>query len=118
MMSDSPSQELIPDKHFLIENMSCLVIAYILLVTPHYIVRIAKKEIFRKVHHTQESLVSIHQQIENTTKKIKESDDFSSLKHGNEGTCKEISKKKPVFISRICNVALYSRILQRNYLAL
>jgi hypothetical protein len=70
-MSDSPSQELIPDKHFLIEIMPGLIIAYILLVTSHYIVRIAEKEVFRKVHHTQESLISVHQQIGNTIRKGK-----------------------------------------------
>jgi hypothetical protein len=30
-----------------------------------------EKEVFRKVHHTQESLISVHQQIGNTIRKGK-----------------------------------------------
>lgn len=71
MVPDSPGQKLIPHKHGFIDDLACLIIIKVLLKTTHNMVRVAEKEVLRKIHRAEELLVSTHHKRKMDGKKSK-----------------------------------------------
>jgi hypothetical protein len=50
MIPDCPCQKFIPYKHCFINNLSSILLGYVLLKAAHDVVRVAEEEILRKIN--------------------------------------------------------------------